>query len=380
MKKIFTFLVMVALGIATGGLSFIGTTFGDSFYTPAEGEDHYGHCYEAQVTGAGRNFQWWCQYTNFNKCKTPITDSNKKKILGNKEHISCSQIPNNFTDANTLCRNSMPSNLTIVCCNYTFKPIVGYYNTETKTKVETYYFNPANKEYKPTRQTPQDIECNYATDPCTGNEVERSEAQFPNDCNHMKRRAELAEDDAAGSGTHTDLPGWDLECTSPKRKIIRRSASSNKYEYRCVTECLYPYAFRSDVNDNCMECKTTKYQGINYTVTYTNNNGEQITEIQTSGVCRVCDESTQFWDATSGECISKTDTRSFIQYTRQMMAECWRCATTSLKDFQDCVNYKSNNGNINIQNLPACANVNPDGASGSSSSSTNNSVLYRTRQ
>ena len=77
-----------------------------------------------------------------------------------------------------------------------------------------------------------------------------------------------------------------VECTVPDEcnpgTILRNNA--------CVAPCDGTTAFASKTSNECIECETTAYQGIDHT----------------ANECVRCDEATQFFDKITKKCISKT--------------------------------------------------------------------------
>ncbi len=105
-----------------------------------------------------------------------------------------------------------------------------------------------------------------------------------------------------------------VPCTSPDKcaeGMVKRNGE-------CVIPCDAAdgnSAYESVASNNCVECVTTKNQGVNK-----------------SGICIKCNTTTQFWDVTKKECIEKN---TLGQVSDEVLGKCWRCNTNN--SFKSCV-------------------------------------------
>lgn len=102
-----------------------------------------------------------------------------------------------------------------------------------------------------------------------------------------------------------------VECTVPDEcnpgTILRNNA--------CVAPCDGTTAFASKTSNECIECETTAYQGIDHT----------------TNECVRCDEATQFFDKITKKCISKT---SLNRLDATAMKACYGCPNN--ETFKEC--------------------------------------------
>ena len=107
-----------------------------------------------------------------------------------------------------------------------------------------------------------------------------------------------------------------VECTVPDEcnpgTILRNNA--------CVAPCDGTTAYASKTSNECIECETTAYQGIDHT----------------TNECVRCDEATQFFDKITKKCISKTSLSktSLNRLDATAMKACYGCPNNEL--FKEC--------------------------------------------
>lgn len=74
--------------------------------------------------------------------------------------------------------------------------------------------------------------------------------------------------------------------------------------------------FESLLSNNCVECVTSNYQGIDK-----------------DGVCVKCNTTTQFWDVVNRKCIDRSELEERIP--SDVMQKCWQCPNNDI--FKECV-------------------------------------------
>ncbi len=116
----------------------------------------------------------------------------------------------------------------------------------------------------------------------------------------------------------------DNPCTEPTKctdgTILRNDS--------CVTPCDGNTAFESTTSNKCIECETTRYQGISK-----NSSG--------SNICIKCDSGTQFFDTKTQNCVSKD---TFNRITKEAMEKCYGCPNNVL--FKECSEFFSQPENM----------------------------------
>jgi hypothetical protein len=99
--------------------------------------------------------------------------------------------------------------------------------------------------------------------------------------------------------------------TCPKGTQVRNG--------QCVALCHLQngnMGFESPLSNNCVECLTSNYQGIDK-----------------DGVCVKCNTTTQFWDVVNRKCIDRSELEERIP--SDVMQKCWQCPNNDI--FKECV-------------------------------------------
>ena len=83
----------------------------------------------------------------------------------------------------------------------------------------------------------------------------------------------------------------------------------------CVVPCDEGSVFESEESNRCIQCETTRYQGIDNTFK-----------------CIKCDRDVEWWDDKNKECVKKSD---YTKISRDAMQQCYMCPNNIT--FQECV-------------------------------------------